>query len=84
MTTTSHNNGLIGENVDYSIFCISSIQQFRPANSPEVKTIPDWIQYQKVNTEILRISIPDTINYDSKLKENSPKARIWCRMIESV
>ena len=69
MATTSHNNDFIGENGDYSIFCIFSIQQFRPTDSPEVQAIPDWIQYQRVNTEILRISIPDTMNYESKLNK---------------
>ena len=83
MTTTSYNNGSVGENFDYSIFCISSIQQFRPTDSPEIQAIPDWIQCQKVNTEILRISIPDTMNYEFRLK-SSPKAWIWNRMLESV
>ena len=83
MTTTSYNNGSVGENFDYSIFCISSIQQFRPTDSPEVQAIPDWIQCQKVNTEILRISIPDTMNYEFRLK-SSPKAWTWNRMLGSV
>ena len=39
MATTSRNNGFIGEYFDYSIFCISSIQQFRPVDSLEVETI---------------------------------------------
>ena len=45
------------------------MQQFHPTDSPEVQTIPDCIQYQKVNTEILQISIPAAMNYEFKLKK---------------
>ena len=65
LATTSHNNDIIKENGDYSIFCIFSIQQFRSTDLPGVQTIPDWIQYQRVNTEILRISISHGTNYFS-------------------
>ena len=71
LATTSHNNDIIKENGDYSIFYIFSTQLFRSTDSPGVQTIPDWIQYQRVNTEILRISISDGTNYESKLKKYS-------------
>ena len=56
-------------NGDYSIFCIFFIQQLCSTDSPGVQTIPDWIQHQRVNTEILRISISHRTNYEYKLKK---------------